>query len=122
MSRPDARTARSFGAEGIGLARSEHMFFSPERMVALRRMILSEDEEDRSRKPSKAVVGSHREEEEVFGKAIDPKVIRRNLGRVRERAGEDVDVLAATKYVPPDEMGALVEAGISAGSGRLASR
>jgi len=44
-----ARTALSFGAEGIGLARSEHMFFSPERMVALRRMILSEDEEDRSR-------------------------------------------------------------------------
>ena len=43
-----ARTALSFGAEGIGLARSEHMFFSPERMVALRRMILSEDESDRS--------------------------------------------------------------------------
>ena len=44
-----ARTALSFGAEGIGLARSEHMFFSPERMVALRRMILSEDEEDRAK-------------------------------------------------------------------------
>ncbi|UYN99591.1 MAG: hypothetical protein KIT02_17070 [Devosia sp.] len=44
-----AQTALSFGAEGIGLARSEHMFFSPERMVALRRMILSEDEEARSR-------------------------------------------------------------------------
>ncbi|MDB5473778.1 MAG: pyruvate, phosphate dikinase [Devosia sp.] len=44
-----ARTALSFGAEGIGLARSEHMFFSPERMVALRRMILSENEDDRSR-------------------------------------------------------------------------
>ena len=44
-----AKTALSFGAEGIGLARSEHMFFSPERMVALRRVILSEDEEDRSR-------------------------------------------------------------------------
>jgi len=43
------RTALSFGAEGIGLARSEHMFFSRERMVALRRMILSEDEEDRAK-------------------------------------------------------------------------
>src|SRR5690606_9110224 len=42
-----ARTALSFGAEGIGLARSEHMFFSPERLVALRRMILSESEHDR---------------------------------------------------------------------------
>jgi pyruvate,orthophosphate dikinase len=37
-------TALSFGAEGIGLARSEHMFFSEERLVALRRLILSEDE------------------------------------------------------------------------------
>ena len=44
-----AATALSFGAEGIGLARSEHMFFSPERMLALRRLILSENEEDRSR-------------------------------------------------------------------------
>jgi pyruvate,orthophosphate dikinase len=42
-----ANTALSFGAEGIGLARSEHMFFSRERMVALRRLILSEDENDR---------------------------------------------------------------------------
>jgi pyruvate,orthophosphate dikinase len=43
-----ARTALSFGAEGIGLARSEHMFFSRERMVALRRLILSESERDRA--------------------------------------------------------------------------
>lgn len=42
-------TAQSFGAEGIGLARSEHMFFSRERMVALRRLILSEDAEDRAK-------------------------------------------------------------------------
>ncbi len=42
-----AKTALSFGAEGIGLARSEHMFFSRERMVALRRLILSEDEDAR---------------------------------------------------------------------------
>jgi len=42
-----ARTALSFGAEGIGLARSEHMFFSTERMVALRRMIFSQNDNDR---------------------------------------------------------------------------
>ncbi len=45
---PSAKTALDFGAEGIGLARSEHMFFSHERMVALRRMILSENEDDRA--------------------------------------------------------------------------
>jgi pyruvate,orthophosphate dikinase len=39
----DAQTARDFGAEGIGLCRTEHMFFDPARIVAVRRMILAED-------------------------------------------------------------------------------
>ena len=43
----DARTARSFGAEGIGLCRTEHMFFSGERIVAVREMILADTEEGR---------------------------------------------------------------------------
>ncbi|HEU4734584.1 MAG TPA: pyruvate, phosphate dikinase [Kofleriaceae bacterium] len=43
----DARTARSFGAEGIGLCRTEHMFFQPERILAVREMILASDETGR---------------------------------------------------------------------------
>jgi pyruvate,orthophosphate dikinase len=43
----DARTARSFGAEGIGLCRTEHMFFMPERILAVREMILANDEAGR---------------------------------------------------------------------------
>ncbi|NOZ31592.1 MAG: pyruvate, phosphate dikinase [Alphaproteobacteria bacterium] len=43
-----ARTALSFGAEGIGLARSEHMFFSADRLMALRRLILSQSAADRT--------------------------------------------------------------------------
>ena len=43
----DARTARSFGAEGIGLCRTEHMFFQPERVIAVREMILAADETGR---------------------------------------------------------------------------
>ena len=43
----DARTARKFGAEGIGLSRTEHMFFDPERILAVREMILAEDEAGR---------------------------------------------------------------------------
>jgi pyruvate,orthophosphate dikinase len=39
----DARVARGFGAEGIGLCRTEHMFFDPERIKAVREMILSDD-------------------------------------------------------------------------------
>jgi pyruvate,orthophosphate dikinase len=39
----DCRVARQFGAEGIGLCRTEHMFFEPGRITAVRRMILAED-------------------------------------------------------------------------------
>jgi hypothetical protein len=43
----DARTARGFGAEGIGLCRTEHMFFDEDRIVAMREMILADTEKDR---------------------------------------------------------------------------
>jgi pyruvate, orthophosphate dikinase len=43
----DARTARSFGAEGIGLCRTEHMFFEGSRILAMREMILADNEEGR---------------------------------------------------------------------------
>ncbi|MEQ8697941.1 MAG: pyruvate, phosphate dikinase, partial [Bauldia litoralis] len=45
----DARTARKFGAEGIGLCRTEHMFFEGARIVAMREMILASDEAGRRR-------------------------------------------------------------------------
>ncbi len=43
----DCRAAREFGAEGIGLCRTEHMFFDPERITNVRQMILAEDEAGR---------------------------------------------------------------------------
>ena len=43
----DAKTARKFGAEGIGLSRTEHMFFEPERIVHMREMILASGEKSR---------------------------------------------------------------------------
>ena len=43
----DAETARKFGAEGIGLCRTEHMFFEPERIGAVRQMIMANDEAGR---------------------------------------------------------------------------
>ncbi len=43
----DARTARSFGAEGIGLCRTEHMFFEGDRIIAMREMILADAEDGR---------------------------------------------------------------------------
>ncbi len=43
----DAAQARSFGAQGIGLCRTEHMFFDPERILAIREMIIADNEEAR---------------------------------------------------------------------------
>ena len=44
----DSKTAREFGAEGIGLCRTEHMFFDEERILSVRQMILSKSKEDRN--------------------------------------------------------------------------
>jgi pyruvate,orthophosphate dikinase len=51
----DATVAREFGAEGIGLCRTEHMFFEPERIAAVREMILAETPEQRARAIEKIV-------------------------------------------------------------------
>jgi uncharacterized pyridoxal phosphate-containing UPF0001 family protein len=51
---------------------------------------------------------------------LDAKKIRDNLERIREQAGPEVELLAATKYVPVEEMGALAEAGVKlVGENRL---
>jgi PLP dependent protein len=51
---------------------------------------------------------------------LDPERIRSNLERIRERTGPEVEILAATKYVPTEKMGALAEAGIElVGENRL---
>ncbi len=44
----DSKTAREFGAEGIGLCRTEHMFFDEERILSVRQMILSKSKDDRN--------------------------------------------------------------------------
>lgn len=43
----DTRTARQFGAEGVGLCRTEHMFFDADRIIAMREMIIAENEKGR---------------------------------------------------------------------------
>ena len=45
----DSKVAVEFGAEGIGLCRTEHMFFAPERILAVREMIFAENEKDRKK-------------------------------------------------------------------------
>ncbi|SMO47964.1 pyruvate, phosphate dikinase [Fodinibius sediminis] len=63
----DATKAREFGAEGIGLARTEHMFFGEERIKEMRRMILSESSEER-KKALQGLLPYQREDFiEIFG-------------------------------------------------------
>ncbi len=53
-------------------------------------------------------------------RGIDPATVRRNLDSVREMAGDQVEILAATKYVDAEEMGALAEGGVTlVGENRL---
>ncbi|MEO5805830.1 putative PEP-binding protein [Devosia sp.] len=95
-----AKTALSFGAQGIGLARSEHMFFSPERMVALRRMILSEDEDDRMRAVNGLVDFQTGDYSALFstmkGLPVNVRLFDPPLHEFLPRTDEDIDDTAAS--------------------------
>ncbi|MCK4420531.1 pyruvate, phosphate dikinase, partial [candidate division WOR-3 bacterium] len=73
----DAKKARDFGAEGIGLARTEHMFFAEDRIPAMREMILSDTKEEREEALEKILPMQRSDFEGLFG-AMDgyPVIIR----------------------------------------------
>jgi pyruvate, orthophosphate dikinase len=73
----DTRKAREFGAEGIGLCRTEHMFFEGDRIFAMREMILAQDDEERRRALAK-LLPMQREDFEGIFRAMDgyPVTIR----------------------------------------------
>ena len=62
----DARTARGFGAEGIGLCRTEHMFFEEERIRAVREMILADDVGSREKALAKLLPVQKQDFVEIF--------------------------------------------------------
>ena len=62
----DTKTARDFGAEGIGLCRTEHMFFDEERILSVREMILSKTIEDRSKALEKLLPYQRKDFSEIF--------------------------------------------------------
>jgi pyruvate, orthophosphate dikinase len=62
----DAHRARDFGAEGIGLCRTEHMFFEGDRLVAMREMILAEETEGRKRALAKLLPMQRADFEAIF--------------------------------------------------------
>ena len=62
----DTKTARDFGAEGIGLCRTEHMFFDEERILSVREMILSKTKEDRNKALEKLLPHQKNDFIEIF--------------------------------------------------------
>jgi len=62
----DSKRARQFGAEGIGLCRTEHMFFDAERISSMRQMILAENEEDRRTALAKLLPHQRKDFEGIF--------------------------------------------------------
>ncbi len=62
----DTKTAREFGAEGIGLCRTEHMFFESDRIIAVREMILSDDLDGRKKALDKLLPMQRGDFKEIF--------------------------------------------------------
>ncbi len=62
----DTKIARDFGAEGIGLCRTEHMFFDEERILSVREMILSKSRDDRNKALSKLLPHQKKDFIEIF--------------------------------------------------------
>ncbi len=62
----DAKNARRFGAEGIGLCRTEHMFFDGDRIIAVREMIMADDEDGRRKALAKLLPMQRGDFEELF--------------------------------------------------------
>ena len=106
----DARTARKFGAEGIGLCRTEHMFFDPQRIIAVREMILASDEAGRRAALAKIEPFQKNDFVELFEimqglpvtiRLLDPPLheflpnSEAEMAEVAKAAGADVAVLKA---------------------------
>jgi pyruvate,orthophosphate dikinase len=94
----DARTARQFGAEGIGLCRTEHMFFDEDRIAAVREMILADDEAGRRAALAKILPMQRQDFVELFeimdGLPVTVRLLDPPLHEFLPHAEEDVAAVA----------------------------
>jgi len=95
----DAAAAREFGAEGIGLARTEHMFFDPSRIMDMREMILADTEEGRRNALNKLLPYQRADFYDLFkimdGLPVTIRLIDPPLHEFLPQAEEDIKTLAA---------------------------
>ena len=94
----DARQAKNFGAEGIGLCRTEHMFFEADRIAAIREMIVSETTEQRERALAKLEPIQQKDFEEIYeammGKPVTIRLLDPPLHEFLPTEDDDIKALA----------------------------
>ncbi|MBJ6124238.1 pyruvate, phosphate dikinase [Microvirga splendida] len=104
----DAKTARNFGAEGIGLCRTEHMFFEGDRIVAVREMILSDDEAGRRAALSKLLPMQRKDFAELFsimsGLPVTIRLLDPPLHEFLPHSEEEMQEVAKSMNAPIDKL------------------
>ncbi|MGB0682002.1 MAG: pyruvate, phosphate dikinase [Magnetovibrionaceae bacterium] len=104
----DTATAREFGAEGIGLCRTEHMFFDPARIIHMREMILAEDEEGRKSALAKLLPYQRDDFTELFrimaGLPVTIRLLDPPLHEFLPHTANEVKEVAKAAGVSPEEI------------------
>jgi pyruvate,orthophosphate dikinase len=110
----DARLARNFGAEGIGLCRTEHMFFEGDRITAMREMIVAREEGGRRRALEKLLPMQRSDFEGIFeamdGLPVTIRLLDPPLHEFLPHGGEETNMLASTLGLSRAELGRIVDA------------
>ena len=102
----DARTAVGFGAEGIGLCRTEHMFFDVDRIIAMREMIMAVDSEGREAALAKLLPMQRQDFEELFtimaGLPVTIRLLDPPLHEFLPHSAEELADVAAAAGISPE--------------------
>ena len=110
----DARMARSFGAEGIGLCRTEHMFFEGDRIVAMREMILADTEDGRRKALAKLLPMQRSDFLELFeimaGLPVTIRLLDPPLHEFLPKTEEEIAEVAGVLGVDADKLRQRTEA------------
>ncbi len=104
----DTKTAKDFGAEGIGLCRTEHMFFDEERILSVREMILSKNKEDRSIALKKLLPHQKKDFIEIFkimsGLPVTVRLLDPPLHEFLPRTDKEINEVANVINLPVKEV------------------
>ncbi len=104
----DSKTAREFGAEGIGLCRTEHMFFDEERILSVREMILSKTIEDRSNALKKLLPHQKKDFIEIFkimkGLPVTVRLLDPPLHEFLPKSSIEINDVAVSLNIPVKEL------------------